>query len=114
MATSTQFKANIEKIIGQTRAIKFKGDDFDLCVSLLTSEKEQEIYGWVKEVLANKIVPILTKTKEHSLLVFRKPLSLPNGRNRILLVKLKNSHYILFNMGSHDNYDRMSKELNIR
>ena len=81
---------------------------------MLTSKKEQEIYAWVKDVLAGKIIPIPQKTKEHTFLCFRKALSLANGKNRILLVKLKNSDYVLFNMGSHDNYDRLSRSLKIR
>jgi len=114
MVTSKQFKRNIEKIIDQSRNIKFKGDNFDDCVSLLSKKREKDIYRWVKDVLKRKIQPIPQKKKKHDLLVFRKELNLENGKNRILLVKIKNSYFVLFNMGSHDNYDRLSKELKIR
>ena len=63
MEKSNQFKKNIEKIIGQSRKIKFKGDNFDICVSLLSKKKEKEIYKWVENVLDRKIIGTYVRYK---------------------------------------------------
>lgn len=97
------------------------GKNFDQIVNLLTENKAERIYQWLKEIVEKKIQPISIGSKKpykewvvSELLTFRYPFSIQNTEYRILFVKVKNSVYIEFHLGDHRYYDKVRKDLDLK
>ena len=121
MVDSAEFKKNIESLLSQDYKVEFLGGNFDQVVHLLTENKVEKIYSWIKGVLARDVQPILVgSTKPYKgwrvneLLTFRYPFSIENTEYRILFVKVKNSIYVEFHLGDHKYYDKVRKDLNLK
>ena len=97
--------------------VEFLGD-FDEISMLLTPSLENKVYNWLVKVLNKSVQPIAVGSekpykqwKMNELLVFRYPFAIGTIQYRILLVKVKNSVYIEFQLGSHKYYDKVRKSL---
>ncbi|MEK6969285.1 MAG: hypothetical protein AABW48_02560 [Nanoarchaeota archaeon] len=120
MVNPDEFKHKIESALSQEYEIEFLGKNFDQIVKLLTDNKAEKIYHWIKEVIERKIEPIYVGSKKqyknwaiNELLAFRYPFSIDNTEYRILFVKVKNSLYIEFHLGDHKYYDKVRKNLSL-
>ncbi len=105
MVNPNEFKKRIEASISQDYKVEFLGKNFDQIVNLLTENKAEKIYQWVKDIAERKIQPISIGSKKpykewviNELLTFRYPFSIENTEYRILFVKVKNSVYIEFHL----------------
>ena len=114
------FKISIRDIISQDYKLAFLGDDFDKTIEKITETKAEKIYFWVEDVIKNKVTPLLRKSnkkyKENpisDLMSFRKELKIEGNEHRIMLIKIKNAHYIEFHLGQHKYYDSLRKNLGL-
>lgn len=121
MVNPEEFKKTIEENISQDYRVEFLGKNFDLIVNLLTENKAEKIYQWVKDITKRKIQPISIGSKKSykewtvsELLTFRYPFSIENTEYRILFVKVKNSIYIEFHLGDHKYYDTVRTDLDLK
>lgn len=121
MVNPEDFKKRIRELVIQEYNLEFLGKNFDQICGLLTENRVEKIYQWVKDLVDERIQPIfigsnkLYKEWEVSeLLIFRYPLSIGNIEYRILLVKVKNSVYIEFHLGDHKYYDQVRKDLDLK
>lgn len=108
MADLELFKNKIPSMLSQDYTIEFLGNDFGIIVGMLSAKQEGKVCKWVNEVMDKRIKPITIGQKRpykrwmvNGLLVFRYAFALNNSQYRILLVKVKNSIYIEFHLGSH-------------
>ncbi|MBI5389358.1 hypothetical protein HZB01_03185 [Candidatus Woesearchaeota archaeon] len=115
------YRRRIEGIISQNYRVEFLGKDFDKVVHLLTETKVEKIYGWIEDVVKDRIQPIGVGSKKpykqwivKELLTFRYPFCIGNIEYRILCVKVKNSIYIEFHLGDHKYYDKVRKDLDLK
>ena len=120
MVNSEDFKTNIRNIVSQDYELAFLGDDFDKTAEMISETKAEKIYDWVKSVINDKITPLLRKSnkkyKDNSisdLMSFRKELKISGNEHRIMLIKIKNAHYIEFHLGQHKYYDALRKSLGL-
>ncbi len=121
MVNSDEFKKRIEVSISQDYKVEFLGNNFDQIVNLLTENKAEKIYQWVKDIAERRIQPISIGSKKSykegvvsELLTFRYQFSIENTEYRILFVKVKNSVYIEFHLGDHKYYDKVRKDLDLK
>jgi|SRR3989338_10396802 len=121
MVKPEEFKQRIETTISQDYKVEFLGKNFEQIVNLLTEQKAEKMYQWVKDITQRRIDPIsIGSTKPYKewqtneLLTFRYPFSIENTEYRILFVKIKNSVYIEFHLGDHKYYDKVRKDLNLK
>ncbi len=121
MVNPDEFKKKIETFISQDYQVEFLGKNFDQIVNLLTENKTEKIYQWMRDIVDRKIQPISIGSKKpykewavSELLTFRYPFSIENTEYRILFVKVKNSVYIEFHLGDHKYYDKVRKDLNLK
>ncbi len=121
MVNPDEFKKKIETFISQNYKVEFLGKNFDQIVNLLTENKTEKIYQWMKDIVNRKIQPISIGSKKpykewtaSELLTFRYPFSIENTEYRILFVKVKNSVYIEFHLGDHKYYDKVRKDLDLK
>ncbi|MBU1203826.1 MAG: hypothetical protein KKG60_02030 [Nanoarchaeota archaeon] len=120
MVDATEFRTRVTKILSQDYQIEFLGGNFDKIVNFITETKAGKIYAWISEVINENIQPIIISSKKsykkwkmNQLLVFRYPLNINNIEYRVLLVKVKNSIYIEFHLGSHKYYDKVRKDFDL-
>lgn len=64
MVNPDEFKKRIESGISQNYKVEFLGKNFDLIVDLLTENKAEKIYQWVKDIAERKIQPISIGSKK--------------------------------------------------
>jgi hypothetical protein len=118
MAAPENFKKKIKHILSSDSRIDFLGENFDKIALSLSEEKAAGIYEWLGRVKEKNIRPILTGSNKkyknwlaYQLLTFRYAFSIEKTEYRILLVKVKNSFYIEFHLGTHKYYDTVRKKL---
>ncbi len=121
MVNPGEFKKRIEASISQDYKVEFLGKNFDQIVALLSENRVEKIFQWIKEIVEKKIQPISIGSKKpykewavSELLTFRYPFSIENTEYRILFVKVKNSVYIEFHLGDHKYYDKVRKDLDLK
>lgn len=64
MVNSDEFKKRIEESISQDYKVEFLGKNFDQIVNLLTENKAEKIYQWLKDIVNRKIQPISIGSKK--------------------------------------------------
>lgn len=116
MIAPDDFKKEIKALVFQDYRIEFLGDGY--CE--LTEKQAEEIYTWIKNVVAKKIIPVLTQSpkkyknwKINDLLSFIKKINISKQEKRVILIKVKNEDFIEFHMGKHEYYDRLRKQLDL-
>jgi hypothetical protein len=120
MVDPSEFKKQIRKRIIQDYTIEFLGDDFDEICLQISDTRAQRIYDWIDKAIRNEIQPI-PKTSDkkykqwsvYELLTFIHKLDIKGVEYRILFIKLKNSFYIEFHLGSHKYYDKLRSKLDL-
>ena len=120
MVDPSEFKKQIKKRIIQNYTIEFLGDDFDDICGQISVTRAQRIYDWIEKAIRNEIQPI-PKTSDkkykqwsvYELLTFIHKLDINGVEYRILFIKLKNSFYIEFHLGSHKYYDKLRSKLDL-
>jgi mRNA-degrading endonuclease HigB of HigAB toxin-antitoxin module len=120
MVDPSEFKKQIKKRIIQNYTIEFLGDDFDDICKQISDTRAQRIYAWIEKAIKNEVQPI-PKTSDkkykqwsvYELLTFIHKLDIKGTEYRILFIKLKNSFYIEFHLGSHKYYDKLRSKLDL-
>jgi hypothetical protein len=120
MVDPSEFKKQIKKRIIQNYTIEFLGDDFDDICRQISDTRAQRIYTWIEKAIKNEVQPI-PKTSDkkykqwfvYELLTFIHKLDIKGVEYRILFIKLKNSFYIEFHLGSHKYYDKLRSKLDL-
>lgn len=86
----------------------------------LTEKQAEDVYAWIRDVVAKKIIPVLTQSakkykswKINDLLSFIKKINVLKQEKRIILIKVKNEDFIEFHMGKHEYYDKLRKQLDL-
>jgi hypothetical protein len=120
MVEQETFKKELRKRIAQDYDIEFLGDNFDGICRQISDSQAEKIYAWVEKVIKEEIYPI-PKTSDrkykqwhaYQLLTFVNKLNINSKEYRILLIKLKNSFYIEFHLGTHKYYDKLRSRLDL-
>ena len=114
------FRQTIQNMLKQDYKIEFYGTNFDKTIQVLSERKMQQIYSWIKQIIENRIRPLITNKnasyKEvplNQILTFRKEISINNNEHRIMLLKIKNLNYIELHLGTHKYYDQLRRSLGL-
>ena len=120
MVNPDEFKKEIKNRVLQNFSIEFLGDDFDDICKKISDPRAKKIYDWIDKVLKNDIQPVLKASNKnykswrlYELLTFVHKLEIKGSEYRILFIKLKNSFYIEFHLGSHKYYDKLRSRLDL-
>jgi len=120
MVDPSEFTDEIKKRILQDYSIEFLGDNFDDICRKISEPRAKKIYFWIERVICNKMQPILKTSNKsykqwsaYELLTFVHKLDINGVEYRILFIKLKNSFYIEFHLGSHKYYDKLRSRLDL-
>ena len=121
MVQAKEFRVKIKELLSQDYKIEFLGEDFDLIVKWLSESSANRIYRWMHKILNKEIQPIVIGLKKNykewktnELLSFRYAFRIKQTKYRILVVRVKNSIFIEFHLGTHKYYDKVRKELRIK
>jgi len=117
---SQTFKEEIRKRILQDYSIEFLGENFEEICKQISDPRAEKIYAWIENVIKNKVQPIIKASDKrykqwqiYELLTFIYKIEIKNTEYRIIFIKLKNSFYIEFHLGTHKYYDKLRSKLEL-
>ena len=120
MVDSQTFKEEIRKRILQDYSIEFLGENFEEICKQISDPRAEKIYAWIENVIKNKVQPIIKASDKrykqwqiYELLTFIYKIEIKNTEYRIIFIKLKNSFYIEFHLGTHKYYDKLRSKLEL-
>jgi mRNA-degrading endonuclease HigB of HigAB toxin-antitoxin module len=120
MVNPDSFRNEVRKRILQNYSVEFLGENFDDICGQISEPRAEKIYAWIEKVICDRIQPVIKASDKkykqwnvYDLLTFVHKFEINGSEYRILFIKMKNSFYIEFHLGTHKYYDKLRNKLNL-